>query len=480
MKELMVYLTLLLAVFSVSAQAMIPNILLINGWSGTPTIATIADPNKDATTSEGATIGEGLVDPRVCLAQTFKVPTTQTQLTLDKIEIWQNGGPPTANPYILRLVDLGTTDPTYQGGGSQTYAAGTDTWGGCLTFVYWGCYDPFPMEFDFQGAEEVMLTAGNYYAFEITAPTPIGGIWWYRANAAGSTYVDGAAFVDTTKTTPGIRDQLYKNSNGRDLAMAVYLVPEPATIALLSLGGLVLLRKRRATNKLIIKNGKGKFLMKRSIVCVVIVIALSMPVYATTIIGDWEQSPDGWIDWIEYGNNQSVADPLNMPSRYEYEPTIGVTLNDWSLHVKQSGWNQNLSIRLQNAGHVADFMADTIFAIDVTVPADSFGTGGWCEIYALSLNASYYGWNDQLPVPAYHWDYWTGSPQRMVTLMWDYSAAKEKIPANPSYVELIFATNSDGIHNDFYFDNARLVSTPEPATIAILGFGLILLRKRSR
>ncbi len=242
MKNLAVCLTLMMAVLSVPADAMVVNKLSLSGWSGTPTIATIADPNNTAVVGEGAPVNEGLVDPRICLAQTFKAPT-QGGLRLDKIAIWEDGSAPTQNPFTLRLIDLGTTDPTYQGGGSQTYAAGTDLWGGSMTFDYYGNATRSALEFDFQGDEEVTLLAGHYYAFEITAVTPVGGLWWYRATAVGSTYADGAAFIDTLNSTPGTRDQLYKSSNGRDFAMAIYLVPEPATIAMLGIG-LVLFRKR--------------------------------------------------------------------------------------------------------------------------------------------------------------------------------------------------------------------------------------------
>ncbi|MGA2916140.1 MAG: PEP-CTERM sorting domain-containing protein [Sedimentisphaerales bacterium] len=209
-----------------------------SGWSGTPAIITIADPNKNAVTAEG------LGDPRVCMAQTFKILPGMS-LKLDKVAIWQDGSPPTQNPYTLRLVDLGTTDPTFQGGGSQTYPAGTDLWGSAMTFTFDVTTSKSALEFDFENEEELMLTTGHFYAFEITAPTSIGGIYWYRASLAGSSYTNGAMFVDTTTTTPGTRDQLYKGTNGCDLAMAVYLVPEPATLILFAIGGWVALNRKK-------------------------------------------------------------------------------------------------------------------------------------------------------------------------------------------------------------------------------------------
>jgi hypothetical protein len=453
-----------------------------------PTIATMADPNS-AIVAEGAVVGEGIIDPRVCLAQTFMVSPTATMLKLDKIAIWEDGSAPTQNPYTLRLVDLGTADPTYQGGGSQEYAAGTDMWGGSVTLTYYGTASRSARELDFEGAEEVMLTAGHYYAFELTAASPIGGLWWYRGIPAGSTYTDGAAFIDTLHDTPGTRNQMYKDSNGRDFAMAVYLIPEPATIVLLSLGSLALFGKRgRITNRNENKRGKGKYPMRKLVVCVMLV-AFSMPVYAsakaTTVIGDWENgSSDGWIDWIEYGNGLSITAPENA-SKYGFS-AIGATSGSKSLRVTQSGWGQNLAIKLQDNGLVNAFLANKVFQIDVTYPTTSIA--GWQELWEVSLNAERYGWNSLSanPVPDSHADYGSGGgPQRSFTLSFDYTAALSKISSNPWYVEFIISTNSDADHGVFYFDNARLVDNaqivPEPATVALLALGsLALLRKRGR
>lgn len=220
--------------------------------------------------------------------------------------------------------------------------------------------------------------------------------------------------------------------------------------------------------------------------CLVLTFALVSASYGEVVIGDWEESPDGWIDW---GNEKSVDDPCNMPTRtdgragYQYENTIGVTLNDWSLHVTQDGgWGQSIAIKLQDAGHVADFMANTQLWIDYTVPAST--AGGWNEIYKVSLNApDPFGWQDLNedfgnPTPIAHFDFWDGSGVRTVTAVIDYSLALPDIPESPDYIEFIFALNSGDGQVDFYFDNARLI--PEPTTIALLGLGGIALIRRRK
>ena len=188
------------------------------------------------------------------------------------------------------------------------------------------------------------------------------------------------------------------------------------------------------------------------------------------VIGDWELQDDGWIDW----NNGFPIDPNNMPP-YFYEDTIGVTLNDYSLGLPCTEYDQTLAINLNSAGHVADFMASTCFCIDVSVgPATE---GGWVEIYALTLNADGYGWHDIGDKPAWHKDRWDGAGEATVTLCWDYSEVFDTINDPPSYVEFIFATNGGAEGHNIYFDNARLC-IPEPMTVALLGLGGLLLRRK--
>jgi len=183
------------------------------------------------------------------------------------------------------------------------------------------------------------------------------------------------------------------------------------------------------------------------------------------VIGDWEDANDVWIDW---GNQLLVDDPTNMPSKYNYS-TDWSSLGDTSLKLTHAGWNQNLSIKLQDAGHVDDFMNNTKFLIDLHIPATT--ESGWLKIEEILLNAEGADWGDyKVSAPIFVGWGEGGGGATDVTLEFDYSAYLSDpdvlaLGRNPNWVEFIIATNNDGeetgVHMDFYFDNARLAGGPK-------------------
>lgn len=200
------------------------------------------------------------------------------------------------------------------------------------------------------------------------------------------------------------------------------------------------------------------------------VAVMSIPAFAL-VINDFEGTAGNAIDW---------SDKLSVDgnANYSYDSVSGVTSGSQSLHLSNvTGWGQTLALRLDYDQRVA-FMANSIFSIDISVPANHVAGGGWTEVYAVTLNAEGFGWNDVVAPVAAQFGFWDNSPVQTRTLTFDYSAAKASMPAVPGWIEIIFATNSDETHSNLYFDNAQLL-VPEPASVTLLGLGLLgLLRKK--
>ena len=223
--------------------------------------------------------------------------------------------------------------------------------------------------------------------------------------------------------------------------------------------------------------------MKRLIVLgVCLVLMLGTSSFAV-VIGDWEGSPDGWIDWSTGGaGGVSVDDPSVMPSKFDYG-TVGATLGSQSLKLTQTGWSQSLAIDLTGQ-NMADFLANDTLSFDLSIGADWLlnGTGGWSQIEQIVINADGLGWVGQLSGSTGQQYWWDGSPDQTTTVTLDYSAAKAAIAPSPTYIQIIFETNGqrdDGSSIDFYFDNMELTSAiPEPATLSLLGLGAFLLRRK--
>ena len=206
-------------------------------------------------------------------------------------------------------------------------------------------------------------------------------------------------------------------------------------------------------------------------VCVVFMLSTSS---LAGMINDFEGTAGGAKDW-------GSGDSIDVDPDYSYESTIGVTSGSQSVHLSNvAGWAQTLTLALDYSQRV-DFMSNSIFSIDITVPANHVndGSGGWTEIYQVWLNTEGYSFGGQFTAPAMQFGFWDNSSAQTKTLTFDYSAAKGSMPVVPGWVEIVFATNSDGVHTDLYFDNAQ-VTVPEPATLTILGLGAVGLLRRKK
>jgi hypothetical protein len=202
------------------------------------------------------------------------------------------------------------------------------------------------------------------------------------------------------------------------------------------------------------------------------------------VIGNWEGgSSDQWIDWSS--QSSYAGGVTNLPSpEYQFSST-GATLGSSSLELTKSGFSQTLSIKLEYVpGGMAAFFANNALQIDVTLPATT--SSGYSQFYDVALNAPVWGFTSLSathPLTQASWGWGsTGGPQQTHTITIPYGQALASIPANASYAEFIIATNNDGVHNQYFFDNAQLITIPEPATLGLGGIaavGLLLRRRRS-
>jgi hypothetical protein len=203
------------------------------------------------------------------------------------------------------------------------------------------------------------------------------------------------------------------------------------------------------------------------------VVAISTPTnsFGQTVIGSWQNnSGDGWIDW---GNQLSVTNAANV-SKYSFVSSA-VSGYGQSLQISQSGYNQNLAIKLQDIpGGVAAFLANKQMSFTLSVPsaASSGSTAGYCQLYGVAINASGYGFNDQGTnqfsatgdvANNNGWQpnffFYAGAPARSQVVTLNYSNILSSITATPSsgFIEIIFSfNNGGGSPANFFMNNVVL------------------------
>jgi len=201
------------------------------------------------------------------------------------------------------------------------------------------------------------------------------------------------------------------------------------------------------------------------------------------VIGSWQNnSGDGWIDW---GNGLSITDPSNT-GIYSFV-SGAVPGYTQSLQVSESGWHQDLSIKLENSGQNSAFLNNHLLSFTLSVNGTGY-TAGYDQINGFAINASGLGFHgmpgssftatgDQASngnLPNFYFYPGIGFQSQTVTL--DYSSILSSVTATPSsgYIELIFTTNNGGgAPNYLDFNNVVFSGgpVPEPTTLALMGLG---------
>jgi hypothetical protein len=159
------------------------------------------------------------------------------------------------------------------------------------------------------------------------------------------------------------------------------------------------------------------------------------------------------------------------------------TLTTKVLDLSTSGFNggldnstyaANLGYNFVAQGRRDDFLANDTIAFDFTIPTGA--SSGYSQIFKVFLNgqgapdttlAQYDGGtNTPANMNQYSFAGYTGSTHH---LEYNYSAFKSALAANPGWIQLgIVTNNGGGAPNDFYFDNFKLITTPEPGSLTVL------------
>jgi uncharacterized repeat protein (TIGR03803 family) len=173
-------------------------------WPGSPIIQTVSNPAGQATIGESFNAVGGCTN----YCQTFTVTTTN--YTLHTVCVYAGGGTGTSagTNVTLRLFDLGTQSAP----NPSPYIPGTDLLnsGNGLSITYTP-QTAGVLQFDFTGSDQVILTNGRMYAFQMDGALNSSPFLWQRTVA--ETYAGGAAY----------RNQSWINgNNAREFALAVY------------------------------------------------------------------------------------------------------------------------------------------------------------------------------------------------------------------------------------------------------------------
>jgi uncharacterized repeat protein (TIGR03803 family) len=173
-------------------------------WPGSPIIQTVTNPASQTSVGESFNAVGGCTN----YCQTFTITTTNYVLQTISIYAGAGTGTGAGTNITLRLFDLGTQT----GPNPSPYAPGGDLFNSGNGFPI--TYTPQTvgvLQFDFTGNDQVTLTNGHMYAFEVNGVLNSSPVLWQRT--ISDSYSGGAAY----------RNRSWINgNNAREFALAVY------------------------------------------------------------------------------------------------------------------------------------------------------------------------------------------------------------------------------------------------------------------
>jgi glucuronoarabinoxylan endo-1,4-beta-xylanase len=181
-------------------------------WPGTPVILTVTNPASQTSVAESFNAVGGCTN----YGETFTITTTN--YSLQTICLYAGGGTGTVTgaSMTLRLFDLGSQSAP----APSPYTPGTDLFnsGNGLALTYTN-QTTGVLQFGLTGSDQVVLTNGHMYVFEMDGVSNTAPLLWERTT--NDSYSGGAAY----------RNRSWINgSNARDFALAVYGTPANGTV----------------------------------------------------------------------------------------------------------------------------------------------------------------------------------------------------------------------------------------------------------
>jgi hypothetical protein len=190
------------------------------------------------------------------------------------------------------------------------------------------------------------------------------------------------------------------------------------------------------------------------VACLAITLGLAGISYAALpqVIGDWEDSNDGWELFAEA--------PDGTTAHFVKE---NATLGKGSYKVfVPSGWQKAVTRDLSGEAKLLEALGKAAkLQVDITLKAKEWSVGsGWVKAIECAVIQSDMGaWQQLDPVDG---DIaWNGAEDKTVTVTFD---VPPQTPPDLTRGSIIIVTNYDGVEKagSFYFDNVRLVGAAEP------------------
>jgi hypothetical protein len=198
--------------------------------------------------------------------------------------------------------------------------------------------------------------------------------------------------------------------------------------------------------------------MRASLIIAVVFLAVTLGLAPVSkgslprVIGNWEDSNDGWAIHPEAaaGTTAQVVKENATLGSYSYKVSV------------PSGWQKAIICDMMGEPNLlADFGKATKLQVDVTLKAKDWSVGsGWVKpIESIVIQSDMGGWQQIDPAPDQDLS-WNSSEDKTFTAIFEIPP---QTPPDLTHGSITIITNYDGVEKagSFYFDNIKLLAAAE-------------------